>query len=132
MPEGHTIGFENMCDEIAGSSEAPGDVNFKVQTTTLSSALSREGNDLRLQISITLQESLVGFKKEVLHLDGHIVELNRTGKVTSHGLIERIEGEGMPIHERPSEFGDLIVVYSVGFPDTLTDPQKDVLQSVLD
>lgn len=134
MPDGHVIAFENMCDEVAGSTDAPGDVKFKLQTTkrTNHNAITREGNNLRLEIPISLRESLVGFKKEILHFDGHFVELNRLNKVTGHGLADVIKGEGMPIHEHPSEHGNLIVVYQVNFPDSLTREQGDILETLFD
>lgn len=134
MPEGHLIFFDSMCDEVAGSTDAPGDVKFKVQNTkqTNGKGLSRNGNNLRLDVPISLKESLFGFKKEILHLDGHIVELNRSGRVTSHGFTEVLKGEGMPQFEHRSNFGDLQVVYHVEFPESLTQEQKDALETVLD
>ena len=60
----------------------------------------------------------MGFTKEISHLDGHKVSLKKT-KITKPGEVEKIKGEGMPIYEFPSEYGELIITYVVEFPKTL-------------
>ena len=42
-----------------------------------------------------------------------------------------IEDEGMPVHNFPSESGNLRVTYNVIFPDALTQAQKKVVREVL-
>jgi DnaJ-class molecular chaperone len=54
-------------------------------------------------------------------LDGRIIYLSRVGKITNPGLVDKIIGEGMPIYERASDKGDLIVTYEVELPKKLTD-----------
>ena len=76
----------------------------------------RQGNDLKTRINISLKEALLGFTREITHLDGHIVEVERTGKVTKPGLMERFKGEGMPVFEHYGDFGDLLVTYIVDMP----------------
>lgn len=62
---------------------------------------------------------MLGFEKELIHLDGHKVSLKRT-KITKPGEVERIRGEGMPIYDYQSDYGDLMVTYDVEFPKVLT------------
>ena len=50
------------------------------------------------------------------HLDGREVSLERTGKITRPGEVEKIIGEGMPVYEAASDKGDLIVTYKVELP----------------
>lgn len=126
MSEGHVITFNNMCDEIAGSAEAPGDISFKVSSIE-QAGLRREGNNLHLSVNITLKESLLGFTKDFEHFDGSFVTLDRANKVTPHGQTDRIRSAGMPIFDRVSEYGDLFVLYNVEFPTELTEKQRDAI-----
>ena len=133
MQDGQQIRFPNMCDEVAGSTDAPGDINFVVSPRPVIGEgyeLKRDGNNLFLNTSISLKESLVGFVKEFEHLDGHLVEINRNNKITSHGHVERIKGEGMPVHEGHGEFGDLVVTFNVRFPTELTDEQREAVKNL--
>ena len=59
---------------------------------------------LLIKFKITLEEALLGFSKEIIHLDSHAVLLERD-KVTQPGEIQRIPKEGMPHHEYSSNFG---------------------------
>jgi DnaJ-class molecular chaperone len=76
----------------------------------------RNGNDLKATVKITLKQALLGFERELTHLDGHVVYLDRTKKITKPGEIEKIIGEGMPIYEMSSDRGDLFVTYQVEMP----------------
>lgn len=57
----------------------------------------RKGNDLKIKIQITLEEALLGFEREITHLDGHKVQLDRSDQITKPGLMVRMKGEGMPV-----------------------------------
>ena len=63
-------------------------------------------------------------------MDGRIIYLSRVGKITNPGMVEKIVGEGMPIYERASDKGDLIVTYEVELPKKLTDEQKEMFRRV--
>lgn len=133
MNDGQEIRFPNMCDEVAGSTDAPGDINFVVSPRPVKGDgfdLKREGKNLHLNLTISLKESLVGFVKEFEHLDGHIVEIDRNNKITGHGHVERIKGEGMPIHEGHGEYGDLVVSFNVKFPAELNDEQREAIKNL--
>ena len=128
--EGHVVSFSNMCDEIAGSSEAPGDVLFEVHA--LPGNVTRDGNkDLRLTVEISLVEALVGFTKEFEHLDNTVWPLDRADKVTPHGHTDKIKNGGMPVFGKVDEYGDLIVTYKVVFPTTLTEQQRDAIREII-
>lgn len=43
----------------------------------------------------------------------------------------RIDDEGMPIHGRPFQKGNLYIHFSVKFPDTLDEVQVDGLKAIL-
>ncbi len=67
---------------------------------------------------------MVGFKRSVVHLDGHVVTLKKS-TVTSPGEVMRVAGEGMPVHNYASKTGDLFVKFTVDFPTALTPQQKE-------
>lgn len=64
-------------------------------------------------------QALLGFDRNLTHLDGHIVRLQRSG-VTQPGFVEVIEGEGMPRFENHHLHGDLYVEYNVVLPTELS------------
>ena len=90
----------------------------------------RDGADLRVTFHITLLDALVGFRRELLHLDGHAVPIVKSS-VTHPGEVMTIEGEGMPVHEMPSETGKLFVEFVIDFPEVLTRKQLDELRAII-
>ena len=127
MPDGHKIEFEHAADEHPD--HAAGHIIFTVNTLP-HPRFVRKGNDLHYTETITLLESLVGFKRTITHLDGHIVPI-QTKSVTQHGDVQRIAKEGMPYHGSSSSKGDLFVKYEVVFPTTLTKEQKAGFEKLL-
>ena len=57
------------------------------------------------------------------------VTIAETG-ITSPGQSRRIKGEGMPVHNFPSDRGDLVVRYKLKMPGSLTDEQRQLLEKV--
>ena len=58
---------------------------------------------------------------------GHPVTIRGAG-ISSHGQVLKLEGEGMPVHGVPSEFGSLHVTLSVEMPKALTDTERDFVR----
>ena len=75
-------------------------------------------------------QALAGFEKELRHLDGHTVRLARTD-VTPPGFVLRVAGQGMPLKEAASEFGDLFVDFIVDFPQSVSAEQKKAFAKLL-
>jgi DnaJ family protein B protein 11 len=69
-----------------------------------------------------LKEALLGFDKEIKHLDDHMVYIKKEG-ITQPGDVIKVTGEGMPIHQS-SDKGDLFVRVDIIFPTILTEAQK--------
>ena len=90
----------------------------------------RKGDDLFHTMTLTLAEALTGFKKTIMHLDGHEVTV-KSDKVTQYGDVRIIEDEGMPVHNFPSQFGKLHVKFVVKFPSSFSPSQKETLKSIL-
>lgn len=117
-PDGHTLTYRNAADEFLNVRS--GNINVKVEEIA-HPVFKREGVNLKLHMEITLREALLGFEKKIIHLDGHIVEVNRKSQTTKPGLINRFKGEGMPIFEQYGDYGDLLVTFVVKFPESLTE-----------
>jgi len=88
----------------------------------------REGNHLHIELRILLKEALLGFERTLHHLDGHELTVRSApGAVTRPGDVLTLRGEGMPVHNFPSEFGDLKAAIIVDFPAALTAEQAAAL-----
>ncbi len=68
-----------------------------------------------------MKEALLGFEREIKHLDDHIVQIKKDG-VVQPGDVIKLRGEGMPVHQS-SERGDLFVKIEIEFPYQLTEKQ---------
>jgi len=127
MPNGHNIVFDQEADE--NPDVIPGDVIFKIKTIP-HKRFTREGDHLHLKMNITLLEALVGFTKNIKHLDGHEVKVSRD-VVTQHAEVMVIKGEGMPKFNYASEKGDLYVQLSIRMPKEITSEQKEAFKKLL-
>lgn len=126
MQDGQEVSFfEEGEPKIDGE---PGDLKFRIRTAP-HDRFRREGNDLHATVTISLLQALVGFEKNLKHLDNHLVQIGSQG-VTKPKEVRKFKGEGMPLHQSNKK-GDLYVTFEVLFPKTLTDDQKAKLKDVL-
>ncbi|KII89961.1 hypothetical protein PLICRDRAFT_40143 [Plicaturopsis crispa FD-325 SS-3] len=116
MPEGHEVVFEGEGDE-SPDWEA-GDVILRVRSRKDKGGWRRKESTLYWKENIGIDEALLGFDRNVTHLDGHVVRLVREG-VTQPGFVQKIVGEGLPIFEQ-SGHGDLFIEYNVVLPVELS------------
>lgn len=77
-----------------------------------------------------MEEALLGYRKEVVHLDARRVSL-ASADVTKPFEVRRVAGEGMPVHNFPSQKGDLHVLHEIKFPQTLSDAQRELVAELL-
>lgn len=68
MPPGHVISFFEEGEPIVDGE--PGDLKFMIRQP-FDGRWERRGNDLLINETISLVEALVGFERELEHLDGH-------------------------------------------------------------
>lgn len=54
----------------------PGDLKFRIRLHK-HPRFERKGEDLYTNVTISLQDALTGFEMEIVHLDGHKVQVNR-------------------------------------------------------
>ncbi|OQW55519.1 MAG: molecular chaperone DnaJ [Proteobacteria bacterium SG_bin9] len=107
---GQQIRLKGQGDSVAG--HRPGDVLITVNIAP-HPHFKIDGNDLRLDLPVTLYEAVLGAKVRVPTLDG-AVELS-VPKNTSSGRTFRLKGKGMPRTVGPS--GDLFVTVRIALPD---------------
>ncbi|KYQ89257.1 heat shock protein DnaJ family protein [Tieghemostelium lacteum] len=127
MIDGQQIRLEQYGEEAPETT--PGDIIFKIVTLP-DKHFKRVGENLYYNMSISLLEALTGFSKEITHLDGHKVPIERVD-VTKPGFVLKIQEEGMPHHSFPSQTGDLYVEFTVIFPTEITSQQKDDFKKLL-
>ncbi|KAF8896370.1 hypothetical protein BD779DRAFT_1433142 [Infundibulicybe gibba] len=126
MPEGHEVVFEGEADE-SPDWEA-GDVVLRVRSRKEKGGWRRKESSLYWKETIGIDEALLGFERNLTHLDGHVVQLIRTG-VTQPGFVQTIKGEGMPVFQQ-SAHGDLFVEYNVVLPVELPPQTRRKLAEV--
>lgn len=120
MKNDQEITFEDAGDESPDKNA--GNLVFIINEGK-DASFRRDNNDLHTSLDITLKEALLGFKKGIIHLDGREVTVTRNA-VTQPGYVVKLQGEGMPLHQRSGEFGDLFVKLNVIFPLNLDENQR--------
>lgn len=128
MPSNHQIVFERESEQRPGM--VPGDVIFRLHQVP-HVRFRRANDDLHYEMNINLEEALLGYRKEVLHLDDRKVRVVQN-EVTKPFQVRTIAGEGMPIHNFPSQKGDLHVLHQVVYPEELSEYQKQLIEELLD
>jgi len=103
----------------------PGDVILRVRSRKEKGGWRRKESSLYWKETIGIDEALLGFDRNLTHLDGHVVRLVRQG-VTQPGYVQTIKGEGMPIFEQ-SNYGELFVEYNVVLPMEVSPDLKKKL-----
>ena len=127
MMDGEQIRFEQVADEAVG--HIPGDLVFVLRQAP-DAQFGREGDNLRMFTSISLLESLVGFRRSFKHLDGHDVIIDKQD-VTYCQEVFVVRGEGMPRKGNKKIKGDLYVTLFIEFPRDYPAATKDALRKVL-
>ncbi|XP_055381668.1 dnaJ homolog shv [Condylostylus longicornis] len=109
----------------------PGDLIIEVKQMP-HSVFERRGDDLYTNVTISLQEALVGFSMEINHLDGHKVSIVRD-KITWPGARIKKKGEGMPNFDNNNLQGTLYITFDVEFPKKeLSEEEKLAIKRVLE
>lgn len=126
MQDGEQITFEHEGNQHPDLD--PGHVIVVLQQRK-HNLFTRDGNNLRMGFTISLKDALLGWKSSIKHLDGHVVEFGKEG-ITKPGEVIKIEGEGMPVHNFPSQKGDLFVTITVAMPKSLNKKQKEAIETL--
>ena len=93
---------------------APSDIVFELVQIE-HKYLVRDNQHLRTEITISLEEALLGFKRVIKHLDDRDIVIEQDG-ITQPGSTKVVEEEGMPI-KNSNQKGNLYVKIHVKIPD---------------
>jgi molecular chaperone DnaJ len=107
---------------------------YLVTHVTPSPVFRRKGDDLQVDVPLTVPEALRGAEVRVPTLHGSKTLRVRPG--TKHGTIQRLRGEGPPRLDKGSatKNGDIRYRFVIDVPDKLTEEQQqavDALASVM-
>ena len=86
-----------------------------------------KGDNLEVEVPITVAEALAGAEVEVPTLHG--TKKLRVAPGTKHGTVQRLRGEGAPILGKSGK-GDLHYRFVIDMPATLTDEQKAAVEQL--
>ena len=88
----------------------------------------RNGLDLIYEKTISLRESLCGFSFELNYINGKSYTINNTpGNIIPPNFKKVIQKMGL---ERSSHVGNLIIVFNVKFPSSISSEQMDLLNKI--
>jgi DnaJ family protein A protein 2 len=99
--------------------------------------LKRIRNDLIYEHTLTLEEALTGFDLHILHMDSeeNPFVLKCRDRVVQPESIVEVPGKGMPVVDErgivDGQFGKLIIIFHIKFPETLSSIIKHNLKTVL-
>ena len=123
MRPGEVLIFAKECSDDPNYDE-PGDVHFVLQEAAGDEGWVRRGDDLETQVTVTLQQSLLGCTKLLQGHPGFLQGLEITVPLgTQNGEVLTVNGKGMP-KRGTSEFGTLRVRVTV----TVSEKERDALQ----
>ncbi|KFK24210.1 hypothetical protein AALP_AAs42301U000300 [Arabis alpina] len=125
---GTKVTFEGKGNEAMGS--VPADLTFVIVEKE-HEVFTRDGDDLKMAVEISLLEALTGCELSVALPDGDNICL-QIKDVIHPGYVMVIQEKGMPNpKERGKRRGDLRVRFRTKFPQRLTDDQRAEIQSIL-
>jgi molecular chaperone DnaJ len=115
----------------------PGDLYLLVHVSP-SPIFTRKGNNLEVEVPLTIPEALRGAEVQVPTLNG--AKTLRVPPGTRHGTVQRLRGEGPPISGshppgKPPAKGDIHYRFLIDVPKELNDAQAqavDALAKTLD
>lgn len=125
---GTKIRYNGEGDELADGSHQ--DIEFVLEEKP-HAVFTREGDDLKLAIRLTLVESLTGFVRTIQTLDGKELQISNN-RITHPEQEIRFPGRGMPNQKNADVKGDLVIKCQVEFPNgALTEVQKNLIKQAL-
>ncbi|KAL3616049.1 hypothetical protein CASFOL_040343 [Castilleja foliolosa] len=129
MQNSQKITFPGEADEAPDT--VTGDIVFVLQQKE-HPKFKRKGDDLFIEHSLSLTESLCGFQFLLTHLDGRqLLIKSSAGEVVKPNSYKAINDEGMPIYGRPFMKGKLYIHFNVEFPDSLAVEQVEAIVKIL-
>ncbi|KAH7825802.1 putative Hsp40 [Monocercomonoides exilis] len=102
-------------------------------------------NNLHVNFTITLLESIVGEVFQIPHFGNRLVTVDRKNKFTREGEVITVKGEGLPIGKKSGSWmsswskknnsktqkADLIITFHVQYPKQLSEKQRKAIIETL-
>ena len=105
-----------------------GDIKLFIKVEN-NSLFSRSGMDLILEKTISLKDALCGFSFEIKYINGKSYTLNNnSGNIIYSGFRKIIPNMGL---ERDEYKGNMIIIFTVKFPEKLSEEQITKLSEIL-
>jgi molecular chaperone DnaJ len=108
----------------------PGDL-YLIVTVQPSHRFERDGDNVRVNLSVVLYTALLGGEVEVPTPRGGKLAL-RIPAETQNGRVFRLTGQGMPVLGNPQRKGDLLAKVEVVLPTHLSDYERDRFEELRD
>jgi molecular chaperone DnaJ len=108
----------------------PGDL-YLVTHVSPSSVFKRKGDNLEVEVPLTIPEALRGAEVQVPTLDGSKTLRVKPG--TGHGSVQRLRGEGPPrlgSHPSGKSRGDIHYRFVLDIPDELDPSQREAVDAL--
>ena len=116
VSDGQVLRLKGKGGRSAGAGE-PGDALIEVHVRP-HPQFRREGDDILVDLPVTIDEAVLGAKVEVPTISGRVQVSIPKG--TSSGRVLRLKGKGIRVAGRP-EPGDQLVTVRIVLPDTIDD-----------
>jgi molecular chaperone DnaJ len=115
--------------EPGRNSGPPGDL-YLITHVTSSPVFTRKGENLEVEVPLTIPEALRGAEVQVPTLSGTKTLRVRPG--TTHGTVQRLRGEGPPkiASGSPPARGDIHYRFVIDVPDTLDSEQREAVDAL--
>ena len=110
------------------TSMPPGDLYIHL-TVVEHDRFARTGNQLEYLAKIDAISAVIGTKHQVTAIDGHTINVVIPAG-TQPGAKLRVQGQGMPIRDRPGTFGDLIINVELVVPTNLGSDAINLLRQL--
>ena len=106
----------------------PGDL-YLITKVTASPVFKRKGDNLEVEVPLTVPEALLGAEVQVPTLDGTKTLRVRPG--TTHGTVQRLRGEGpTKLASSPPVKGDIHYRFVIDVPKDLNDEQEKAVEEL--
>jgi molecular chaperone DnaJ len=105
----------------------PGDLYVVVHVDS-SPIFARKGDNVEVEVPLTVPEALQGAEIEVPTLDGR--KTLRVPGGTKHGTVQRLRGEGPPKLGSKKERGDIHYRFVIDVPASLSSEQRDAVREL--
>jgi molecular chaperone DnaJ len=106
----------------------PGDL-YLITHVSSSPLFKRKGDNLEVEVPLTIPEALRGAEVQVPTLEGTKTLRVRPG--TAHGTVQRLRGEGPPkLGSSPASRGDIHYRFVIEVPEHLTAEQEQAVEAL--